>query len=105
MFAVLCPALRSRGFIKILSQNETPGLGSKIIEVEQDETIWSALSQEKKEEAAVPKPWFQEQFRGENIDSLDQIETITGATISSTGVIDSIREKAEIILEEIKNDR
>lgn len=90
--------------IKILSQNETPGLGSKIVEVEQDKTIWSVLSKEQQEEAP-PKPWFQEQFRGKNIKNLDQIETITGATISSTAVIDSITEKAKIIIEEIKNAR
>lgn len=90
--------------IKILSQNETPGLGSKIVEVEQNKTIWSALSK-KQEEEIIPRPWFQEQFRGKNIKNLDQVETITGATISSTAVIDSIKEKAKIILQEIKNAR
>ncbi len=84
--------------IKILSQNETPGLGSKIDEVEEDKTIWTAFSKEEK--GAAPKPWFQEQFRGKNINNLDQIEAITGATISSTAVIDSLKEKAEIIINE-----
>ncbi|MFH1622333.1 MAG: RnfABCDGE type electron transport complex subunit G [Candidatus Omnitrophota bacterium] len=90
--------------IKILSQNETPGLGSKIVEVKEDKTKWSVPS-EKSEKRTAPKPWFQEQFKGKNVDSLDQVETITGATISSTAVIDSIKEKAEIILREIKYGR
>ena len=87
--------------IKILSQNETPGLGSNIDEVVEDKTVWTAFSKEEK--GATPKPWFQEQFRGKSINNLDQIETITGATISSAAVIVSIKEKVEIILKEIKN--
>lgn len=111
--------------IKILSQNETPGLGSKIVEVKEDRTIWSVLSN-KSESKVAPKPWFQEQFQGKNINDsyqidavtgatisssahvnslMSQIETITGATISSTAVIDSIKERSEVILEEIKNAR
>ena len=88
--------------IKVLSQNETPGLGAKIVEVRSDKTIWSALSKET-EITETPKPWFQEQFRGKNVKNLDEIETITGATISSEAVIDSIKEKAEKILEVIRN--
>ena len=95
------------GGIKILSQNETPGLGSKIVEVKQDKTIWSVLlekeSSDKKE--VEPKPWFQEQFQGKRIDQLEDVETITGATISSKAVIDSVKNKAKEILEIIQNDR
>lgn len=87
--------------IKILSQNETPGLGSKIVEVKEDKTIWSALSKKSTAEK-VPKPWFQEQFRGKNIENLEEIEAITGATISSMAVVDSIKEKAEVILNEVQ---
>ena len=91
--------------IKILSQNETPGLGTKIIEVESDKTIWSVLSKESTEAISVeiPKPWFQEQFKRKNVRNLDEIEIITGATTSSETVIDSIKEKAEQILEVIKD--
>ncbi|MFC1709060.1 RnfABCDGE type electron transport complex subunit G [Candidatus Omnitrophota bacterium] len=87
--------------IKILSQNETPGLGSKIVEVEENKTIWTAFSK-KEESQEAPKPWFQEQFRGKSINDLDSVETITGATISSTAVIDSIKEKVEIIVNEVQ---
>jgi electron transport complex protein RnfG len=66
--------------IKILSQNETPGLGTRIIE---------AL-------------WFQEQFRGKNPDDLSNgVQAITGATITSRAVIDSIKEKAKYIMERV----
>lgn len=69
--------------IKILEQNETPGLGAKMVEIRQGEK----------------KPWFQNQFSGKNSND-PKIDTITGATISSKSVIDSIKEKAKEILRE-----
>lgn len=58
--------------IKVLSQNETPGLGSRVTE-----------------------PAFGEQFRGRGLDSYGEIQAITGATISSGAVINSLKEKLE----------
>lgn len=67
--------------IKILSHNETPGLGSRI----------TASS-------------FTDRFRGKR--DLSKIEAITGATISSRAVIDSVKKKAEEIKSKmIKNEK
>lgn len=106
--------------IRILSQNETPGLGTKIVEVVRKETAWDAFLKKIKIGAA-PQPWFQAQFRGIRIDNLDSrraeecgrkvkgkvpdaacvgsVAAITGATISSRAVIESIREKGRLIME------
>lgn len=106
--------------VKILSQNETPGLGTKIVEVVQKETAWDAFLKKIKMGRA-PQPWFQAQFRGIRIENLDSrraeecgkkmktkvtdaacegsVAAITGATISSRAVIESIREKGRLILE------
>lgn len=70
--------------IKILSHNETPGLGTKISN----------------------KSFF-EQFKGKAIEDLvivktktkDKIEAITGATISSRAVTDSVRKEVKRILD------
>ena len=73
--------------IKILSQNETPGLGSKIVEVEQGES----------------ESWFQKQFQSKKAENLDkEIQTITGATISSEAVMVSIQQEAKKVLESIR---
>lgn len=69
-------------FIKILGQNETPGLGQRIVE-----------------------PAFTSQFTNKDIQGLDEVQAITGATISSKAVIDSVRKKAEEIKTLIKNER
>jgi len=75
--------------IKIISQNETPGLGTKIEEVIDGES----------------RPWFQAQFSGREIKGLnDEIQIVTGATISSKAVIDSIKEKVREILEVAGNE-
>lgn len=67
--------------VKILSQQETPGLGAKIQEVRRGET----------------DPWFPRQFIGKTVsDDIKvkkdggDIDAITGATISSRTVTDSI---------------
>lgn len=66
--------------IKIVSQNETPGLGSRIIE-----------------------PQFIGQFSGKTLESFDRVQAITGATISSGAVIHAVKNKiAELKSELIK---
>ncbi len=64
--------------IKILSQNETPGLGSRVADKN-----------------------FTGRFNG--ISDLSDVEAITGATISSRAVIDSVRKKLEELNKLIKN--
>ncbi|MDD4938880.1 MAG: RnfABCDGE type electron transport complex subunit G [Candidatus Omnitrophica bacterium] len=68
--------------VKVLSQNETPGLGANVVE-----------------------PPFTGQFAGKNIQDLEGVQAITGATISSKAVIDSVREKGKEIFELIKDEK
>ena len=67
--------------IKVLSQQETPGLGTKIVEIRHGDT----------------EPWFYKQFTGKNAsDNImvtkdgGNIEAITGATITPRAVTSSI---------------
>lgn len=66
--------------VKILSQNETPGLGSRIVE-----------------------PAFITQFTRKK--DLSAVQAITGATISSKAVIDSVKKKTEDIKALIKDGK
>lgn len=68
--------------IKILSQNETPGLGSRITESS-----------------------FISRFTNKSIPALSEVQAISGATISSRAVIDSVKKKATEIQELIKNEK
>lgn len=56
--------------VKVLAQNETPGLGTR-----------------------VTGPQFLNQFNGKSLAGLGQIDAITGSTISSRAVIDSIKKR------------
>ncbi|MBI4982205.1 MAG: RnfABCDGE type electron transport complex subunit G [Candidatus Omnitrophica bacterium] len=67
--------------IKVLSQNETPGLGTNIAEKD-----------------------FTGRFVDKNIKDLGNVQAITGATISSRAVINSVDKKSQEIQELIKND-
>jgi electron transport complex protein RnfG len=67
--------------IKVLSQNETPGLGSQI----------SQLA-------------FTNRFSDISIQSVNDIQAITGATISSRAVIDSVAKRGRELWEQIKNE-
>jgi len=68
--------------IKILNQNETPGLGARVTENS-----------------------FTGQFNNKNMQNLSQVQAITGATISSKAVIDSVKKKAEEIKAVINNEK
>ena len=68
--------------IKILNQNETPGLGARVAESS-----------------------FTGQFTDKNVVGLTSVQAITGATISSKAVIDSVQEKTKEIQELIKDER
>ena len=63
--------------VKVLSQNETPGIGSRITE-----------------------PAFTDQFR--NIKDVSNVQAITGASVSSHTVIESVRKKAAEVKELLK---
>ena len=76
--------------LKILDQKETPGLGTRIEEVKYGET----------------EPWFQQQFIDKQADKVavdkdgGDIQSITGATISSRAVTKSIVSGYEEFLQE-----
>jgi electron transport complex protein RnfG len=68
--------------IKVISLNETPGLGSRVTE-----------------------PGFTGQFTGKDTQQLPQVQAITGATISSSAVIKAVTEKAQELQEVLKNEK
>lgn len=72
--------------IRIISQNETPGLGTRITETA-----------------------FLVQFKGKPLDMLSEVQAIAGATVSSSALMRSVREKiAEVkdkLLVEVRNAR
>ena len=77
--------------IKILSQQETPGLGTRCEEIRSGDKT----------------PWWQAQFNGKNATELvvdkngGTIESITGATITSQAITNSIAGEAKTIRNEI----
>jgi electron transport complex protein RnfG len=92
--------------VRVISQNETPGLGAKIVEIVSSKTLLSSLKEiftkEKRLEEAM-SPYFTEQFTNRNVKGLELsrggIQAITGATISSRAVLDSIKLDGSNILD------
>ncbi len=78
--------------MKVLSQTETPGLGTKVEEVKYGES----------------DPWFTTQFLGKNASSLavdkdgGEINSITGATISSRALTNSVVSGYDELLKKIQ---
>ncbi len=74
--------------ISVLSNTETPGLGSRVAE-----------------------DFFTDQFKGLTQQDIrlskdgGKIDAITGATISSTAVTEAVRQSLEVRIEEIKKDQ
>jgi electron transport complex protein RnfG len=88
--------------LKILSQKETPGLGARIEEVESRKSLRDIFRKRSggEKEKVEEKPWFQAQFVGKKPEDLyiEKMDAITGATISSVAVIDSVREKVKAVI-------
>jgi electron transport complex protein RnfG len=96
--------------ISILQQTETPGLGARCTEIASKETFFGHLFGKRKVDEGESLPWFQEQFNGldasrkidilkrgdwtsemrEELIARNAISAITGATITSRTVRDSI---------------
>lgn len=75
--------------VSILEHQETPGLGAEISEVK----------------AHDDRPWFLEQFAGKDAKVMalgKDIDAISGATISSAAVTDSVRDAVTKFLERIR---
>ena len=68
--------------IKVINQNETPGLGS-----------------------AVAQADFTGQFKNQDSRELSGVEAITGATISSEALINSIKQKSGQVLKVLKDGK
>jgi electron transport complex protein RnfG len=79
--------------IRVLYQQETPGLGTRIEEIKSGGTT----------------PWWQDQFSGKYAVGVavdkdnGEIEAITGATITSRAVANGISQRAEEIRQKIRN--
>ncbi len=100
--------------IVIMRQTETPGLGARSVEVKSVRTLMGAITGKQKVGVESKTPWFQEQFAGlslnskiglvkrgdwstemrEELLSKNSISVITGATITSKAVVDSIERQA-----------
>ena len=96
-------ALKISG-IKIISQQETPGLGARIEEIPASRTLPDIIMGRKKEAPEEePEPWFQAQFRNKTPDELkiNDIDGITGATITTEAVIDSVTKGIKKLREEV----
>jgi electron transport complex protein RnfG len=90
--------------IKITDQKETPGLGAKVEEVASQNTLWAVMTGNAVDETGA-RPWFQVQFNGLAAEDLTVVKSateegilaITGATISSDAVTESILEGLETL--------
>ncbi|MCD4691035.1 FMN-binding protein [bacterium] len=91
--------------VKITYQQETPGLGAKVTEIASQNTLWDVVGGSAVDETWM-KPWFQTQFKGLRAGELvvvknateDGIVAITGATISSDAVNDSVKRGLELLM-------
>ncbi len=91
--------------IKVLSQQETPGLGARVEEIPPARTLAGIiLRRDEKKAEGPPVPWFQKQFIGRRYGELtpENLQAITGATITTEAVMNSVREGIKELLEKVR---
>jgi RnfABCDGE-type electron transport complex G subunit len=107
----LSPDMEKILAIKVLAQSETPGLGTRVIEIASTKTLWKLLVGGGETVAAEPTtPWFQEQFKAKALNQLTvvreadptKIQAITGATISTKAVVASVEDAVKKIKASVK---
>jgi len=110
------PDLETTLCIKVLKQQETPGLGARMTEKPASMTLWQALGSVCRGKSALQgdaQPQFQAQFTGKTYGELqvttgseaNRIVAMTGATISSKAVTSAVREAFDIIRQAVGQDR
>lgn len=101
--------------VKVIAQAETPGLGARIEEIEAKGTLWGRLAalfgRGGVKENGPAEPWFQAQYKGLSPGEITLlragqggagIHAVTGATITSRAITDSVRETIEGFLAAMK---
>jgi len=94
--------------IEIIEQKETPGLGSKDVEIPVNKTFWQAIMGQG-ESGEPGRPWFEDQFVGKTFKDLKvvtektdtEIHSLTGATITSKAVTKAVRESMEKFVKQL----
>jgi len=76
--------------IKVISQQETPGLGARVNEVGTSETLWSVLMRRRSDREGPSVPWFQANFAGASTDTLMAASTLKGTDVNGDGKPDAI---------------
>ena len=90
--------------IRIISQQETPGLGARIVEIPAGRTLPDIILGRKPDKPPEQQePWFLEQFRGKTAGELEinSIHAIIGATKTTEAVVDSVRGGMEKLKKEV----
>ena len=86
--------------VRVVSQAETPGIGTKIEEVKTGRSVLGLLQGKTYPDPATVPPWFPEQFQGLPAGKArlkpdgGAVDGITGATISSRAVASAVQDAA-----------
>lgn len=99
--------------VRVISQNETPGLGTKIKDEETNLTLWSKIGSVFGAETVEEKDWwFLKQYREKGIGQLlltddagqaaERIVKITGVTITTNACTEAVKKALERIREHLK---
>ena len=93
--------------VAVLSQAETPGLGTKVAESRSNYTLWQKIGLAEADGPEEQYNDFMDQFSAERreakaqppltVEQLNTVDAITAATISSNAIKDGVRQAAERI--------
>lgn len=97
--------------IAVVSQQETPGLGTRIEERKSSKTIWDVVSLSDKEKTFTSP--FLDQFQGKTYNTLEvvkiadgeHVQAVTAATISSTAAVEAVRKAVVRIHETVRGTK
>lgn len=84
--------------IVVISHNETPGIGSRVVERKAVRRLWDVLRGRKAEEGLPPNEAL-DSYEGKTDSEIskENVHFISGATISSNAMLDLVRRAADLL--------
>jgi len=107
----LAPDMNKISGIRIVYHEETPGLGDKIVEIKSNKTLFNVFFGSKEFKEISQTPWFCDQFQKKSLNQLRIVEqenpygihAITAATVTTTAVIEAVKDATAKIQVQIPN--
>lgn len=86
------------GLIQVLSHNETPGIGTKVTDRIRKKSFFDFFKKKNNDQKLIPNEYL-DSYNGKVLARNIKVDAVSGATISSRGVLSAVKKIGEVFQE------